>query len=420
MTPLATTVGESWRRLAAGDRAPRTLTEADIDHYDGLRAMLGRLPMGAPAMAPASGRVRLTDSDTVAVAASTRAAWADDAFVRHLAAAVEEALSQAGWQDNAVDPLRIGCVVGASKGGLRTVEQEWLRCHGGRAAACGSPADAAARADAMSPAAATVAAAALSQAQALQSTPVAACASGLVAILEAARVIQEGRCDVCIAGSSDAGLRASVIAAFHRLRVTSRHDDPPSACRPFDADRDGFVIGEGAAGLVLETRAHAEARGARPLARVTAGGWLNDPAGITQVSTDGTVVAQVTRRTLARLPDDRPVDWANLHGTGTESNDLAEARGLGAVFGNRVPPVTGWKGALGHLLGGAGSVETVLAVESLRRGSVPGTANLTKPDPRCSIPLLRQGERPDRLQRLLKLSLGFGGHVACAVLDAEE
>ncbi|MEJ7595553.1 MAG: beta-ketoacyl synthase N-terminal-like domain-containing protein [Planctomycetaceae bacterium] len=151
-------------------------------------------------------------------------------------------------------------------------------------------------------------------------------------------------------------MRIAIIStAFHRLRVTSRHSDAASACRPFDKSRDGFVVGEGAGVVVLESRAHARSRGANSIAKIVAGGWLNDPTGMTQIDESGAVVSEVLQRTLTSKG--QSPDILSLHGTGTESNDLAEARGVHTAFGATMPECFGIKGAIGHLLGAAGSVE---------------------------------------------------------------
>ena len=230
-------------------------------------------------------------------------------------------------------------------------------------------------------------------------------------------MIHRGECDVCIAGSADAGLRSSVLASFHRLRVTSRHTDAASACRPFDETRDGFLVGEGAGVMILESRTHAQSRQANSIARVVAGGWLNDPTGMTQIDECGTVVNEILKRTL--VSKGRCPDILSVHGTGTESNDLAEARGIQSAFASakKMPECFGVKGAMGHLLGAAGSVETVLTLLALHLQQIPGTANLRKIDDRCRIPLNSHGRTMPQIQQAAKLSLGFGGHVACGVFE---
>lgn len=436
VTPLALSREESWRRLLAGDRAGRDLTSDDIDHFNALQEISGLRAMGAPVdheAVRAVLREQSVDGDhwLSERLAEVSGLWLREPMIAMTIAAACEAIVDAGIAQSFVSPERVGCIIGASKGGLRSAEQwvaesmsdaeEAFYSAGPRGTILRSRCDVdlwpALQVDA-----ATRAVAAIVGAGAVVSCPVAACASGLVSVLQGAAAVHSGQCDVCFVGSSDAALRASVLTSFHRLRVTSRREDGASACRPFDQNRDGFVIGEGAAVMVLESRRHAEERrSARSYGRVAAGGWLSDPTGMTQIDTSGAVVAELLRRTLnldaESLRSHQRIDAINLHGTATESNDLAEANGLGAVFGSDCPPCTAIKGAIGHLLGAAGSVESAFSLLSLRDQILPGTTNLVARDLRFSIPLSPKPQRSIGIQRIAKLSLGFGGHIACGVFD---
>ena len=246
--------------------------------------------------------------------------------------------------------------------------------------------------------------------------PVAACATGLVSLIRGADLIRSGECDVVLAGSSDASLVPIVLGSFQRLGVMARgFEEASSACRPFDAERSGFVIGEGAAVLVLEDRDHAVARGATPIAEFVAGGMASDPSGLTQIDPHGTSLAWLIRDVLRRAnvsPTD--IDAINLHGTATRTNDVAETRAVRAAFGAAADRIacSSQKGAIGHLLGAAGSVESAFAVLALRDQVVPPTINLRTPDPQCDLDYVPNESRSRRLRNVLKLSLGFGGHVA--------
>jgi 3-oxoacyl-[acyl-carrier-protein] synthase II len=421
VTPLGCDVAATWKRLVSGGTAGRDLSPVEIDHHDALLAVLGRIPSGAPAACqPSLEQMQrlLPGRQQVAGVAEV---WLKEPFVAYLLAALHEAAMHAQLTLPVDSPDRTGCIIGASKGGLRTLEQLTQR-----QSAFSIDNSAATDTDtallwrfAAHPDATVRAAAIVTGARARQSCPVAACATGLISVIQAAAAIQSGDCDICFAGSSDAALRASVMSAYHRLRVISRRTDPAAACRPFDKSRDGFMIGEGAAVLVLESRSHAMARRVTPIARLSAGGWLTDPSGMTQISTDGSCVAELIGRVTSTLPDSHSVDWIGLHGTGTESNDLAESAAISTAFGANEPICTGWKGSLGHLLGAAGSVETALAVKALHERLVPHTANLSEPDPRCHIDPLTQNRVLPNMYRSMKLSLGFGGHAACAVFDRE-
>ena len=242
--------------------------------------------------------------------------------------------------------------------------------------------------------------------------PVAACATGLLAMIHGTNMIRRGDCEVCVVGSGDASLRASVIAAFQRLGVTSRAADAATACRPFDQNRDGFVIGEGAAVCILESSEFAKARHARTDIKVRSVGSVTDPTGLTQIDASGDAVA----RLLRQLGPEK-FDIVSLHGTGTEPNDLAEANGLRTVFPDQQIPAFATKGATGHLLGAAGSVEACLTALALRHRVVPPTRN--HDSPMKNSPNLSSQARKitPGSARALKLSLGFGGHVLGCVLE---
>jgi len=426
VTPLGNSVDVTWKRLLAGHRAGRTLTSSDIDHHEQLARIEGLRLHGAPVKS-AGLRQSLSEAKLLAnFPPDVVHTWLSEPLVAMSLVAYIEAVAQAGLADTLKSPgwnceTRTAVVYGSSKGGLRTAERltELMR-----SGAANDQQNASITTEfdslwqyAFASDSATRAIAAVSGATAGISCPVAACATGLISVLQGAAMIRSGLCDVCIVGSADAGLRASVMSSFHRLRVTSRYADAANACRPFDADRDGFLIGEGAGVLILESRRHAESRGVPGLARVVGGQWLSDPTGMTQIDQSGSIVAEVLQRSF-RKHDFLP-DIISVHGTGTESNDLAEARGIVTVLGNNAPECFGVKGAMGHLLGAAGSVETILTILALRDQIVPGTTNLQQQDPNCKLRLRSTSETSPGLQRAAKLSLGFGGHVACGLFERE-
>jgi 3-oxoacyl-[acyl-carrier-protein] synthase II len=239
-----------------------------------------------------------------------------------------------------------------------------------------------------------------------------------VCVLRGFELIRTGVCDVVVAGSSDASLHPAVLASFRRMGVlASRFAEPAAACRPFNRDRNGFAVGEGAAMFVLERRSHVEPRGANAIARVLGGSMLADPAGMISVDAEGASLARAISDTLDRCGV-RPADvgHVNLHGTATRSNDAAEARALASALGSYAKhvPCTALKGAIGHQLGAAGASELAATAFAVRSGRLPPTVNLTDQDPECGLSLarvVRQVEGPG-----LKLSLGFGGHIAAALL----
>ncbi len=252
--------------------------------------------------------------------------------------------------------------------------------------------------------------------------PVAACATGTLAVIAAARLIADRRATAALAGGSDASLNALWLAAFERMAVLAREHPvlgPPYSCRPFDACRCGFVPGEGAGVLALESAASARRRGVRPLARIL--GWASgsDPVGLTSGSADGAALAGVVLRACCQAGVD-PGDLVGIvaHGTGTPANDIAEIRGLRAAIGDQLPNVAivSIKGALGHLLGAAGAVELGVAAMMCRERTCPPNATLTRPDPGLGRLCLPTEPHPIKPGPILKTSSGFGGHVAAVIL----
>lgn len=399
-TPLGVGREITWQRLLQGDRAGRELTQGDIDYFEQLSQLLKRCPAGAPlqhhkveaAVGSCNGLF-----ETLADGNSFLDGLGQDHLNRIIAVCLNEALSDCDLHTRQLPSTRTGCVIGTSKSSLRALERHSIN-RGRNPTTSGffpqSPLETVQQ---------------LTSAKGPGSCPVAACASGLYSIIEAASLIESGLCDVCIAGSADASLRASVMSSFHRLGVTSRNADPASACRPFDERRDGFIIGEGGCVVILESRAFAEQRKANIYGQVIAGRWLNDPTGMTQIDDTGEIVGALLRQL------DCEVSFASVHGTGTETNDLAEARGMASCFDGRLPSF-GVKGAIGHLLGAAASVEFGLACLALRDGKIPGTTNLQEHDSRCQIGLSPTSQSV-RGKTALKLSLGFGGHVAACVVE---
>ena len=247
--------------------------------------------------------------------------------------------------------------------------------------------------------------------------PVAACATGLAACLRGAQLIQNGDCDIVLAGSADVSLQPAVLGSFRRLGVLSKESaNPAIACRPYDRNRSGFVVGEGAACLVLERRESALARGAVCYAEWIGGSMLSDPSGLTQLDPEGTSLRRLLQQLHAKastLPD-----YLNLHGTGTISNDLVECRAIEAEFGRDALKIdcSSLKGGLGHLLGAAGSVELAATAMAIRHQIIPPTVNLDEPDPGCRLRLTPRKSIQIPINSAWKISMGFGGHIAGACL----
>ncbi|MFD4635268.1 beta-ketoacyl-[acyl-carrier-protein] synthase family protein [Streptomyces sp. NPDC058284] len=244
-----------------------------------------------------------------------------------------------------------------------------------------------------------------------------ACASGTHAIGAAHQLLRSGQCDIVITGGAEAAVGRLLVASACQLKALStRRDDPASASRPFDADRDGFVFGEGAGILVLERPEHARARGAAVLAQVSGYGAATDPEATVAPAADGAALERALRTALADAGVSGPdVDHVNAHGTSTPANDLVESEVLARVCGEG-PLITSSKAMVGHTLGAAGGIETALTVLALRDQTVPPTANLSSLDPNVRGHVVGKDARPARLECAVKTAMGFGGFAAALVL----
>jgi 3-oxoacyl-[acyl-carrier-protein] synthase II/beta-ketoacyl ACP synthase len=243
-------------------------------------------------------------------------------------------------------------------------------------------------------------------------SPLMADASGSAAIAEAWRHIVLGEADIAICGAVETHIEAVPVAAFTQLGMLStNNDDPPGACRPFDKNRDGMVLGEGGALMLIETEQHAKARGARILARLMGAAITSDALDIVKPDPNGERAGDAIARAiqLAGLtPAD--IDHINAHATGTDFGDLAEARAIRNALGDHTPAVYAPKAALGHSLGAAGAVEAVLTVQALRDGIVPPTLNLKDLDPEIDLDVVSDQPRRDDYRYAISESFGLGGH----------
>ncbi len=250
-------------------------------------------------------------------------------------------------------------------------------------------------------------------------SPAAACATGLISVLRAADTIQDGLCDVMFAGCADASLHRLTVSGFRSMRVLAEAENPAEAVRPFDRQRRGFAIGEGAAMFVLERMSHAVARRA-PIYAVIAGGISGgDAYHLTSLDPDPGNLAWQINKVLQQsgvTPDE--VDYINAHGTGTVQNDLAEAHAIHKAFGPAASKIriSAIKSIIGHLLTAAGGVELAITALAVRDGFIPPTMNLTDPDPECDLNCTPLHGTPYPILTALKLSIAFGGHFGAAVL----
>ena len=343
-----------------------------------------------------------------------------DRFTHLAVIAAREAIAQAGLIGDdpdvivAVDPDRAGVVVGTGIGGGESWENEYARL----------TAEGPTRVSPLfvprmlsNTAAGTIAI--RTHARGPNLTVNTACAAGASAIHVGRDLIRSGQADIVLAGGVEAGITTIAISAFAQMGALSSNPDPLSASRPFDQARDGFVMGEGAGIVVLESRAHAEARGATPLFVVAGCGASADAFHATAPPEDGAGAALAMQRAIADAGIERErIGHHNAHGTSTPLNDIAETRALRAVFGEHLPriAVTSTKGVTGHLLGAAGAVEAILAACALREGLIPPTANLTVQDPDIELDVVSGAPRAVALEAVISASMGFGGQNAALVL----
>ncbi|ATB38046.1 beta-ketoacyl-[acyl-carrier-protein] synthase II [Cystobacter fuscus] len=250
-------------------------------------------------------------------------------------------------------------------------------------------------------------------------SPVSACATSAHAIGEAWKSIRLGECDAVIAGGAEAAITPLGMGGFSVMKALSnRNDDPMRASRPFDKERDGFVMGEGAGIIVLEELEHAKKRGANILAELVGYGANSDAHHVTQPAPEGEGAARCMRLALASAgmnPED--VGYINAHGTSTPFNDANETKAIKTVFGAhaRKLPVSSTKSMTGHMLGAAGGAEAVVSVMTLQRGVIPPTINLTSPDPECDLDYVPNQAREQRVDSVMSNSFGFGGTNAVLV-----
>lgn len=395
-SPLGGTAAESWAGLLAGKSGTRSLTHDWVAELELPVTFAAEALVRPDAILDRPTAKRLDPSSQFALV-SAMEAWAD-----------------AGSPD--VAPERLGVDYATGIGGVWTLLDAWdtLRERGPRRVLPMTV-------PMLMPNAASAAVSMHFEARAFARTVASACASSTESLVNAYEHLQAGLADVVIAGGTESAIHPITIASFASMQALSRrNDDPATASRPYSVDRDGFVMGEGAASLVLETEEHALARGARIYAEIVGGGVTADSYHITANDPEGRGASRAVRLALAQAgvsPDD--VTHINAHATSTPVGDPSEYVALREVFGDRVHdiPVSATKASTGHLLGGTGALEAVFTIFALRDRIAPPTINITEMDP--AIPLKVSGEpQPlgDGPQLAISNSFGFGGHNAVVAI----
>ncbi len=332
-----------------------------------------------------------------------------DRYTQFAVGAAKEALAHSGLTIDEANAPRVGVIIGSGMGGMETVEEgmKTLLSQGpSRISPFFMPMF-------LSNMASGVVAMTLG-AKGPNFSPVSACASSAHAIGEATEIIRRGWADVILAGGSEAAVTPLSIAGFNAMgALSTRNDDPERASRPFDLGRDGFVIAEGAAVLVLESRDTARARGARILGEVVGYGLTDDANHYTQPAPEGEGAQRAMRGApkQAKLGPDG-IDYINVHGTSTPLNEKFETQAIKAVFGDEAyrVPVSSTKSMTGHLLGAAGALEAAFSLLAIRDGVIPPTINQETPDPECDLDVVPNVAREAVLNTVMSNSNGFGGH----------
>ncbi|MCP9926614.1 beta-ketoacyl-ACP synthase II [Cyanobium sp. CH-040] len=335
-----------------------------------------------------------------------------DRFCQFGVVAAKQAVADAGLTIDDANRQRVGTAIGSGVGGLLVAETQTqvLNERGpDRVSPFCVPT--------MIPNMATGLAAIALGAQGPSTAVATACAAGSNAIGDAYRLIQLGLADAMVCGGAESAITPLGVAGFASAKALSfRNDDPATASRPFDAERNGFVIGEGAGVLVLESLDHARARGARILAELVGYGMTCDAYHMTSPTPGGLGGAEAMRLALrdGRL-EPEAVDYVNAHGTSTQANDSNETAAIKSALGEHAYriPVSSTKSMTGHLLGGSGGIEAVAAVLAMNHGVVPPTINYTNPDPACDLDVVPNQAREAKLDVVLSNSFGFGGHNVC-------
>ncbi len=390
VTSLSCELESLWSRLCAGDSGVHEIREFDTSehkvHFGG--EMSGWCPDGY---------------------LSEREAKRLDRFTQFAIVAAAKAVQDSGFNPEAEDPFRCGVMLGSGIGGLQEIETQHLRLiqkGPERVSAFTIP-----------KLMVNAAAGQVSIQYGLRgpTTAVAtACASATNAIGDALKAIQYDDADVIITGGTEAALTPMGLSGFANMKALStRNDDPPRASRPFDRDRDGFVLSEGAGVLVLEELEHAKARGARIYAELIGYGVSSDGGHITQPDENGTGAARAMEHALrdAKVSPEE-IGYINAHGTSTPLGDKAETKAIKTVFGPlaRRLLISSTKSQLGHLLGASGGVELIVSVLALREQAVPPTINYQTPDPDCDLDYTPNEPRQHSFHCAMSNSFGFGGH----------
>lgn len=336
-----------------------------------------------------------------------------DPFIQFAVAATTHCLEDANIDLARIDPLRIGISVSSSKGGVTTIDRFSERLQKTPSAILGARVYAN-----VIPNFAAQWIARRWKIKGPAKCYIAACATGTVSIIEAARMIQNNVVDYCIAGASDASIVPLLLAGYRKMKVLAK-----TAMKPFDKKREGFFVGEGAGIVLLESLESAKARKAKIYGEILGWGYGSDGKDIFQYSQDTHALSHAIGKAKKEYALDLDqVGYINLHGTATRTGDIYETREIKKAFGAKafLIPMSATKGMTGHMLGASGSIEIIASLLAMRHGFIPPTVGLEQPDPECDLNYTPQKSRTSRISTALSVSMGFGGHVAVIGLGSGE
>ena len=393
-------VDEFWGNIKAGKHGFHKITSFDTDDFEIKYA------------------AEIQGWDPVGRGIAKKEARRLDLFCQYAMVAANEAVANAGDFAADLDPFRIGVIVGSGIGGFQSIEEEhtkYLEKGPNRVSVFFIPMMIT-----------NMAGGRIAIDHGFKGEnfcPVSACASSAHAVGEAFRKIKHGSLDACVAGGSEAAISRFSLGGFNNMGALSNSQDPNRLSIPFDAERNGFVMGDGAAILVLEEYEHAKKRGGRIYAEVVGYGATDDAYHITAPDPEGQGSAKAMEFAMAEAGlGVEDVDYINAHGTSTDLNDKYETKAIKTVFGERACElaVSSTKSMTGHLLGAAGAIEAIVCAKALESGILPATIGYKIPDPDCDLDYLTGGARESGAKTALSNSLGFGGHNACLAFRKYE
>ncbi len=399
LSPIGNTAEEMWQSVLDGVCGIDRITHFDTTDF---RVKL-------------AGEVKNLDTDRFF---SKKDFKFNDRFTQFARIAAKQAVTDAGLDLKNINQQRMGVIIGSGIGGIETIESARTNL-AQRGPARVSPYF-------IPMALVNLAAGSVAidlGAKGCCAAVVTACAAGTNAIGEAFHKIRDGSQDIMVAGGTEAAITPLAIAGFQAMRALHMGDDPSRASIPFDADRSGFVMGEGAGVLILEEYTHARARGAKIYGEIVGYGSTCDAFHVTAPAEDGSGGAQAMADAIADAglqPQD--IDYINAHGTSTPLNDKTETKAVKTAFGSHAAQlmVSSTKSNTGHLLGASGAVEAIITLKALQQGIVPATINYKNPDPACDLDIVANSCRQADIRYGMSNSLGFGGHNASIILKKWE